>query len=220
MPCSSDPQTLMAASSGGFALGRLLRGAGLLAAVALMAVWAVLPARADSGDYAVEGGRLFTQAAESDVPDAGFAVTDADGIPVWTEFQRLGGVQALGYPLSRRFVWDGFTVQVFQKVVLQWRPESNTFMFVNVFDRLNLEGYDDTLEELLVPPSEYFDEEGFTWDQIIATRQALLNANPALRDVYFAVDDPLRWYGLPTSHVITMSTSTRSGCSVRCCSSG
>ena len=203
MPCSSDPQTLMAASSGGFALGRLLRGAGLLAAVALMAVWAVLPARADSGDYAVEGGRLFTQAAESDVPDAGFAVTDADGIPVWTEFQRLGGVQALGYPLSRRFVWDGFTVQVFQKVVLQWRPESNTFMFVNVFDRLNLEGYDDTLEELLVPPSEYFDEEGFTWDQIIATRQALLNANPALRDVYFAVDDPLRWYGLPTSHVIT-----------------
>ena len=203
MPCSSDPQTLMAASSGGLALGRLLRGAGLLAAVALMAVWAVLPARADSGDYAVEGGRLFTQAAESDVPDAGFAVTDADGIPVWTEFQRLGGVQALGYPLSRRFVWDGFTVQVFQKVVLQWRPESNTFMFVNVFDRLNLEGYDDTLEELLVPPWEYFDEEGFTWDQIIATRQALLNANPALRDVYFAVDDPLRWYGLPTSRVVT-----------------
>ena len=125
-----------------------------------MAVWAVLPARADSGDYAVEGGRLFTQAAESDMPDAGFAVTDADGIPVWTEFQRLGGVQALGYPLSRRFVWDGFTVQVFQKVVLQWRPESNTFMFVNVFDRLNLEGYDDTLEELLVPSSEYFEEAG------------------------------------------------------------
>ena len=66
----------------------------------------------------------------------------------------------MGYPLSRRFVWDGFTVQVFQKVVLQWRPESNTFMFVNVFDRLNLEGYDDTLEELLVPSSEYFEEAG------------------------------------------------------------
>ena len=26
---------------------------------------------------------------------------------------------------------------------------------------------------------------------------------PALRDAYFAVDDPLRWYGLPTSRVIT-----------------
>ena len=168
-----------------------------------MAVWAVLPARADSGDYAVEGGRLFTQAAETDVPDLGFAVTDADGIHFWTEFQRLGGVQALGYPLSRRFVWDGFTVQVFQKVVLQWRPESNTFMFVNVFDRLNLEGYDDTLEELLVPSSEYFEEQGLTWDQIITSRQALLYANPALRDAYFAVDDPLRWYGLPTSRVVT-----------------
>ena len=94
-------------------------------------------------DYAVEGGRLFTQAANSDIPDAGFAVTDADGLPFWTEFQRLGGVQALGYPISRRFVWDGFTVQVFQKVVLQWQPEFSGFAFVNVFDRLTLEGYDD-----------------------------------------------------------------------------
>ena len=58
---------------------------------------------------------------------------------------------------------------MFQKVVLQWRPESNTFMFVNVFDRLNLEGYDDTLEELLVPSSEYFEEQGLTWDQIITS---------------------------------------------------
>lgn len=168
-----------------------------------MALWSALPARADTGDYPVEGGRVFTQAAETGAPDTGFAVTDADGIPFWTEFQRLGGVQALGYPLSRRFVWDGFTVQVFQKVVLQWRPELDTFMFVNVFDRLNQEGYDDTLEELLVPPWEHFEEGGFIWDRIIASRQALLNANPALRDAYFAVDDPLRWYGLPTSRVVT-----------------
>ena len=182
---------------------RLLRCAVLLAAVALVAVWTFLPAHADSGDYAVAGGRLFTQAAESDVPDAGFAVTDADEILFWTEFQRLGGVQALGYPLSRRFVWEGFTVQVFQKVVLQWRPELGASLFVNVFDRLSLAGYDDTLEELLVPPLEQFDEEGLTWDEIIAGRQALLDANPALRDAYFAVDEPLQWYGLPTSHVVT-----------------
>ena len=190
-------------SSRGLSSSRLLRGVCLLAIVALVALWSVLPTKADTGDYEVEGGRLFTQAAETDVPDVGFAVTDADGIPFWTEFQRLGGVQALGYPLSRRFVWDGFTVQVFQKVVLQWRPELSTFMFVNVFDRLSLAGYDDTLEELLVPPWEYFEEEGLTWGQIITSRQALLFANPALRDAYFAVDDPLRWYGLPTSKVET-----------------
>ena len=183
--------------------GAWLRRAVFLAVLALVALATVAPAHADTADYAVEGGRVFTQAADTSVADAGFAVTDADGIPFWTEFQRLGGVQALGYPLSRRFTWDGFTVQVFQKVVLQWRPELNTFAFVNVFDRLTLEGYDDTLEELLVPPSENFDEAGLTWDQIIASRQALLNANPALRDAYFAVDDPLRWYGLPTSHVVT-----------------
>lgn len=183
--------------------GCWLRRAVFLAVLALVALATVAPAHADTGDYAVEDGRVFTQAAETDVPDAGFAVTDAAGIPFWTEFQRLGGVQALGYPLSHPFDWDGFTVQVFQKVVLQWRPELNTFMFVNVFDRLNLEGYDDTLEDLLVPPWEHFEETGFIWDQIIASRQALLDANPALRDAYFAVDDPLRWYGLPTSRVVT-----------------
>lgn len=195
--------TLTFANSGGLSVGRLVRGLGLLAAVALIALWMVLPAQADSGDYPVEGGRLFTQAAGTDVPDAGFAVTDADGLPFWTEFQRLGGVQALGYPLSRPFVWEGFTVQVFQKVVLQWRPELNAFMFVNVFDRLSVAGYDDSLAEKLVPPTEYFEEAEFTWDQIIASRLALLDANPALREAYFAVDDPLRWYGLPTSHVVT-----------------
>ncbi len=188
---------------GGRWLGRWLRRAVVLAVLALMALATVAPAHADTGDYAVEGGRVFTQAAETSVPDAGFAVTDADGIPFWTEFQHLGGVQALGYPLSHRFQWDGFTVQVFQKVVLQWRPELDTFMFVNVFDRLNQEGYDNTLQDLLVPPWEYFEEVGFAWDRIIASRQALLDANPALRDAYFAVDDPLRWYGLPTSRVVT-----------------
>ena len=193
----------MSATPDGRWLGRWACRAALLAVLVLMALAAIAPARADTHDYPVEGGRLFTQAADTDVPEAGFAVTDADGLPFWTEFQRLGGVQALGYPISRRFLWDGFTVQVFQKVVLQWQPEFNGFAFVNVFDRLTLEGYDDTLEELLVPPSENFDEAGLPWDQIIASRQGLLNANPALRNAYFAVDDPLRWYGLPTSRVVT-----------------
>lgn len=187
----------------GFSPRRLLRGACIVSIIAIATLWSALPTQADSGDYEVEGGRLFTQAAETDAPDAGFAVTDADGIPFWTEFQRLGGVQALGYPLSHRFVWEDFTVQVFQKVVMQWRPELNTFMFVNVFDRLSLAGYDDTLEDLLVPLWEYFEEEGLTWDEIITSRQALLYENPALRNAYFAVDDPLRWYGLPTSKIVT-----------------
>ena len=191
------------ATPGNRSLRRWLRLTALAAALALLAIATVAPAHADTGDYPIEGGHVFTQAAETDVPDAGFAVTDADGIPFWTEFQRLGGVQALGYPLSRRFVWEGFTVQVFQKVVLQWRPELNSFMFVNVFDRLSLAGYDDALEDLLVPPSEDFDEVGLAWDQIITSRQALLYDNPALREAYFAVDNPLQWYGLPTSHIVT-----------------
>ena len=34
-------------------------------------------------------------------------------------------LQALGYPISRRFMWDGFVSQAMQKVVLQWRPEQD-----------------------------------------------------------------------------------------------
>ena len=37
-------------------------------------------------------------------------------------FQALGGVDALGYPVTRRFELDGFVVQAFQKSVLQWQP--------------------------------------------------------------------------------------------------
>src|SRR5688500_5852900 len=47
-------------------------------------------------------------------PETGFSVSDADGVLFLSEFRRLGGVQAVGYPASKRFQWDGFTVQVFQ----------------------------------------------------------------------------------------------------------
>ena len=44
---------------------------------------------------------------------------------------------AVGYPASRRFQWEGFTVQVFQRVIFQWHADSNSVAYVNVFDRLH-----------------------------------------------------------------------------------
>ncbi|HUE75815.1 MAG TPA: carboxypeptidase regulatory-like domain-containing protein, partial [Chloroflexota bacterium] len=82
-------------------------------------------------DYPVTGGHFYTQATGGD-GISGFAVTNDEGVLFWDEFRRLGGVGGLGYPVSRRFVWQGFTVQVMQKGVLQWRPETSQAWLTNV----------------------------------------------------------------------------------------
>src|SRR5690349_11027024 len=84
----------------------------------------LLPAHAsaDSADYDVPGGHFYSQARGNADPSKGYVISDADGVPFWTWFQRLGGVAKLGYPASHRFLWNGFWVQVCQKVILQWRP--------------------------------------------------------------------------------------------------
>src|SRR5688572_5594817 len=76
-----------------------------------------LPSRQTLRDYDVVNGHYYTQTGAGE--DAGFAITDEGGIPLWSEFQRLGGVAALGFPVSRRFTWEGFVVQATQKAVLQ-----------------------------------------------------------------------------------------------------
>ena len=74
-------------------------------------------------DYPLLQGHFYSQTVPGARPGFGFSVADAGGIPLWREYQRLGGLAKLGYPLSRRFVHDGTVVQAFQGGVLQWRPE-------------------------------------------------------------------------------------------------
>src|SRR6185437_185321 len=62
-------------------------------------------------DYDIASGHFFTQTNGRKDSRSGFAVTDADGVPFWSAFQALGGVDVLGYPVTRRFELDGFTVQ-------------------------------------------------------------------------------------------------------------
>lgn len=175
-----------------------------LATLLVIAVGGPRSARAAGGDYAVAGGRVFTQTAGSAAADsAGFLVSDDGGIPFWSEFQNLGGVHVLGYPVTQRFTWNGFTTQAMQKVVFQWRPETARVAFTNVFDELTRAGLDDALAPLLIPPQASFAEDGLAWEEIVRRRTALLDASPPLRDAYAASPDPLRWYGLPTSSVVT-----------------
>ena len=137
----------------------------------------------------------------------GYAVTDADGVRFWSEFKRLGGVQAVGYPASQRFQWDGFIVQVFQRVVFQWRPDSGQVAFVNVFDRLHDLGKDAfLLRRAAAPPPRAFDDAGKSWEQIVAEPPCgPWTPYPAIRAKYFAaVGDPIQANGLPVSDVTDM----------------
>ena len=178
----------------------------LLLTLALL--FSILPASAAppaqaSGDWPIQGGRFFTQAAGG---QGGFSVVDNSEARFWSEFQRLGGLDTVGYPISRRFVYDGFVTQAFQKLVLQWRPEVNQAWPVNVFDELSKKGYNSILYAARQTPYplQDFDPAGATWAQIVTNRHALLNANTAIRARYFAQRDPLNVYGLPVSRVEDM----------------
>ena len=184
---------------------RLLQGlwAGILAVLLLIAPGSVPEASAQTQDHPIAGGWFFTQgAADTPDPQDGFAVVDDGQTRFWSAFQEHGGVAAVGYPVSRRFVWDGFVTQVMQKAVFQWRPESGSTAFVNVFDDLSRRGHDPALARLLVPEEERFaGEDSLGFAEIARKRTALLEAEPRLLAAYRSVPDPLLAYGLPTSPV-------------------
>ena len=154
-------------------------------------------------DFPILDGHFFTETnGYFGWSAVGFAVTNHGGVPFWDTWQRLG-LENVGYPLSQRFAWAGFVTQVFQKAVLQWRPDLGTVAFVNVFDELHNRKADPWLLAERATPLQIdsgFDA-GKSWDETVRGRLALLDANPAIKARYFAAPDPLLQYGLPTSRV-------------------
>jgi hypothetical protein len=73
------------------------------------------------GDYPIPNGHFFTQAAPGQNGN-GYRVANEAGIPFWDTFKAMGGLDQLGYPLTRRFIWNGTVVQVFQHGALRWLP--------------------------------------------------------------------------------------------------
>jgi hypothetical protein len=138
--------------------------------------------------------------------EGGFSVCDDAEANFLTTFNTYG-LQRIGYPISTRYERDGFVTQAFQKAILQWRAESNSVAFVNTFDDLHNDGFDEQLLRVRQTPNQLpadWDEEGATFEEITAARQALLDERPALRTAYFSVSDPILFYGLPTSEVEDM----------------
>jgi hypothetical protein len=153
-------------------------------------------------DWDLANGHFYTQAnGFGGSGGVGYGVVDDGDAAMWTEFQRLGGVQQVGYPISGRFTYKGYLTQAFQKLALQWRPDLNQAVPVNVFDELSGYGADAWLDSMRqVPqPADTRDEAGLSFDEVAARRVAALQSYPELANFYDGLADALELYGLPVS---------------------
>lgn len=170
-------------------------------------IWTAL-GRGGKPDYAIPNGWFFSETGGGS--GLGYRVTDDDGVRFWSEFRRLGGVATLGYPSSRRFVGsDGFTYQVFQRGVLQWRPERGAAFLANTFEQLTTAGRDSQLDTMGIPPPINDDGSGGDWNRARQIRLGWLT-NPAIAAAFYAnpnskaidswnVERSIQLYGLPSS---------------------
>ncbi len=152
-------------------------------------------------EYTVGDGRFFSEANGQGGGGTGYTVTDAAGVPFWSEFQRRGGATSVGYPASDRFTWHGQTYQVMQKEVFQWQPQAHAVAYANVFDAMHDAGFDTWLDtqRQIPPPLDTSADAGLTWDQVVARHQALLDRDPAIRARYMSDASAIDDYGLPMS---------------------
>ena len=166
-------------------------------------------------DRSTADGHFFAHAGEP-YCDSGYEVTNADGIPFWDTWQRLG-LENVGYPISHRYMWRGGVTQAFQKAIMRWQRDRGVIL-VNIFDELHEAGFDDKLRESWGLPQQSSPALDSAlpvdkWEELGAglreklradlrrTRLALLDANQAIKERYFAARDPLLLFGLPTSRV-------------------
>jgi N-acetylneuraminic acid mutarotase len=63
-------------------------------------------------------------------PQTGFRI---DNDVIWDYFNRRGGVNTFGYPVSRTFLFQGFQVQFFQRRIVQLGPDGHARL-LNVLD--------------------------------------------------------------------------------------
>ncbi len=146
---------------------------------------------------ALPDGCLFTITG-NDTPDPndGFAVTNAYDVPMW-DFVKDRDLDAVGYPISQRWVDGPFTLQAFQKVILQWSPGENRMNWYNTLDVLAAKYPDVELPN--VPRHQVLAANQGVTDFAVMTRNhlAILEANSAIKAAYLAKPNWLDLYGLP-----------------------
>jgi hypothetical protein len=87
--------------------------------------------------HAFESGTAGIEVRDESPPlcfteETGFCIHDPK---VRAFFDRNGGVEVLGFPISREFVLEGFPVQFFQRVVLQVNVGDGVVRPLNLLDR-------------------------------------------------------------------------------------
>ena len=152
-----------------------------------------------------EIGRFFTQTASN---GRGYSVVDREDQRWWSEFQRLGGVAALGYPISRPFrAGDGFFYyQAFQRGVLQWRPELGQAVLANSLDWLSAAGRDEWAATRGLPPAVNDDGSQGEFSRAVAIRLGWLT-EPAIAQRFrqgpagepLSLEEAIARSGLPAS---------------------
>ncbi len=161
-------------------------------------------------DYAIGRGWYYTQTGSG--TGKGYAIIDYRGINFWSGFQQLGGVPALGYPVSGRFILDGFYYQATQKALLQWNPGTNSVNLANTFDMLSAANYDDWLVAYRQIPKSFDwsaddpinDWEGTVQNHLTRIFEAqpgdsaeMSTARAALKERLLSNSDWLQRFGLP-----------------------
>ena len=150
----------------------------------------------DCGGVAISGGCMFTNTG-GDTPDPndGYAVTNADGVPMW-DFVRELDAEAIGYPISQRWLDGPFTLQAFQKVILQWNPANERMNYYNTLDSL-ANSYPH-VELPNVPAHQVLAADaGADFETVKRNHLAILDSNPAMKARFLAETDWLNLYGLP-----------------------
>jgi len=152
-----------------------------------------------AADFAIPSGRFYTQTGGEGV---GFPVWDDGEARVWSAFAALGGIPVVGYPISHRFQQHGFTVQAFQKLVLQWDPSADRANAANTLDSLHQAGFDPWLASFRQVPLHQAlpADDGQPFEVIMANHLALLDANPDIRSEFLAAPNWLTRFGLPIAY--------------------
>lgn len=163
------------------------------------------PIRLPAANWDVKDGHFFTQTNGQPTlaSPTGFLVSNAGGVPFWSEFQRLGAALHLGYPLSQRFTWRGANVQVFQRGVIQQTGPGSVGM-INVMDELTAVGRDEWLLSKWFIPKPVAAAYGLPGDPVTA-RLGLLGSSAPLEYRFTTTPEALALFGLPTSAPISVN---------------
>ncbi len=158
-------------------------------------------AEIDPLDWEVAGLHFFTQT--SGAPGKGYAITDDADARMLITYHALGGELRLGYPISGRYEVDGQVYQAFQKAIVRWNKEADQAEFVTVFDDLSRMGRDAWLWNTHKVPqmANWSADAQRPQPDIVLAHQAKLDTDPAMKELYFSVEDPVALFGLPMSDI-------------------